>query len=126
MKTQCSRVQSSLRGRFSVNLGFMAGPLFNDSGVVSYTVDVSDADAVFFEKVAQYRNALAVAQGKALRRKWTRKTITETVIAGGADSLRAQFAQMVSALGEMPDAEDETGMLRYARRVIAWSDKHGQ
>lgn len=127
MKTQCSRVQSSQGPGFSITLGVMAGPLFDDVGTTSYTVDVSDRDAAFFEQVAQYRNAIALAKdGKPLRRKWTRKTITESVISGGADSLRKQFAEMVAALGEMPDGADEPGMLRYAKRVLTWFAKHGE
>lgn len=95
----------------------------DDVGVTRVSVDMRAPDAGLAEQYAAYRNALAVAQGKRLRRQWTKKSMVEAMLAMQADTLRHQLAQLVAALGEMPKPEDEAAMVAYAERALALDKK---
>jgi poly(A) polymerase Pap1 len=89
---------------------------------VALDFDMSTAD--FFSRFAAYRNAIAAAQGKTLKRKWTRKSLMESTINTERARLEAQLEEMVRAVGPIPNAKDAEAMERYARRVLAWDRKN--
>lgn len=91
-----------------------------------FTLDVPATDASFLERFAAYRNALARAQGKRLRRQWSRKGMAESLLAAQVDGMRQQMAEMLKDLGDLPAADDKDALEAYAKRVIAWDKKHSR
>lgn len=94
-----------------------------DEPVERLQLDVRVSDDAFLSRFAAYRNALAKAQDKKLKRRWSRKSLAESLLAIQCDALRAQLEEMFQALGELPDAKDIEAMDRYAKRVVAWDKK---
>ena len=92
-------------------------------GTKQFGINVTDSESAFLEWVAAYRNALAKARGKKLRRQWTRKTVAESFITKRVVDEREEFREILEAVGPFPDAKDEVAMLRYAQAVVAWADK---
>jgi hypothetical protein len=112
--------------------GVVVDPLdFGEEKVIErLSLDVASTDSELLERFAAYRNALAAVQDKTLRRKWTRKSLAESMLAGQCDALRQQLADMFAAVGDLPRApngpEDKgaaEAMEKYARRVLAWDKK---
>lgn len=87
------------------------------------SLDVVVRDFAFLTRMAAYRNALAAAQGKRLKKKWSRKSLAESFISMQCDSMREQMREMFEACGEMPDADDTEAMERYVRKVLAWDKR---
>lgn len=90
------------------------------------SLDVRQEDAELLMQFASYKNALAAVQGKKLRKKWTRKSLAESFLAAQCDALRIQLAEMLKDLGDLPDSKDEVAMAKYAKRVLAWTEKHSK
>jgi hypothetical protein len=88
------------------------------------TVEVSVADADFISRYAALRNALAEAEDRRLRKKWTRKMMAESMLAAQCDAARQQMQDMFKALGDLPDAEDKAACLTYAKKALAWAKKN--
>jgi hypothetical protein len=102
----------------------LAGPTdIPDEFVERLSLDISVRDFDFIERLAAYRNALAVAQGIKLKRKWSRKSQGESLVAIQCDAMRQQLADMIAECGDIPPADDREGMEKYARKVVAWSKK---
>lgn len=97
-----------------------------DEGAARISLDVRASDYVLLDQIAAYRNALARAQNKKLRKQWTRKSMAESMLAIQCDALRVQLAEMKEALGSLPDGKDDTAMEKYARRVLAWDKKQSK
>jgi hypothetical protein len=101
-----------------------------ERAVERLTLDVPADDADLMERFAAYRNALAAVQGKTMRKKWTRKSLAESMLSAQCDSLREQLGEMFGAVGDLPappDGPDDKAafeaMEKYARRVLAWDKK---
>lgn len=99
-----------------------------DEGFTRLTLEIPAPDAELFRALAAYRNALASAQGKTLRKQWTRKMMAESAISAQADSIRQQLAPMFEACGPFPvltghESRDEKAMREYAARVLAWDKR---
>lgn len=92
--------------------------------VVRLSLDIGTEDFEFLARLAAYRSALAALQGKKLKRKPTRKSLAESLLAAQCDSMRQQLSEMFAACGEMPPADDAEAMERYVRKVIAWDKRH--
>ena len=84
------------------------------------SLDVRASDAAFLERFAEYRNELAKAQGKKLKRKWSRKSLMESLLAIQCDALRKQLGPVFERFGDLPDAKKKEEMERYAKRVAAY------
>lgn len=97
-----------------------------DESVERLSLDIGAADFDLLERFAAYRNALASAQQKKLKRKWSRKSVAESLLAAQVAALRQQIAQMVADLGPIPSADPKhrDEMEKYARRVLAWDKKN--
>ena len=102
----------------------VASPLdIEGEEVERISLDLRAKDVDFAGRFAAYRNAMAEAQGKRLKRKWTRKSVVEASIAQSFDAMRAQIAAMLADVGPLPDAEDAEAMARYVRKVLAWDKR---
>lgn len=88
------------------------------------SLDVSKKVVEFITRIAAYRNTLAGLQGKRLKRKWTRKSLAESLLEIQVSVLTEQFAQMVDACGELPAADDTEAMEKYVRKVMAWDKRN--
>lgn len=89
------------------------------------SLDIRAKDYAWFEQVAAFRNALAAAQNKKLRRQKSRKSEAERALAAHADFQREQFRELIEACGPIPniDPKHPDEMEKYARRVLAWEKK---
>jgi hypothetical protein len=97
---------------------------FEDESHLPVVLQVRLADAEFCARLAEHRNAVAVAQGKRLRKQWTRKSIAEVCFAAGVDAIRARLSEMEAACGPLPEADaTDEARERYAKRVLAWEQK---
>jgi hypothetical protein len=94
-----------------------------DEPVERVSLDIRKVDFEFLGKLASFRNALADAQKKKIKRRWSRKSMIETQIAVRVEALRAQMEEMFAELGPMPDAKDDLAMKKYATRVVAHDKK---
>lgn len=88
------------------------------------TIDLSDEDFVYLEKLAAYRNALAEAEKRRIT-PWSRKGLCESYVAAGALNSRKKLSEQFAACGELPDAKDEKAVAAYVAKVIAWSGRDG-
>lgn len=104
----------------------VSGPVDMDDGqeVERLSLDIRAEDFEFLTRLAAYRNALAALQDKRLKRKWTRKSLAESMLAAQCDAMRHQIAEMIAACGEIPAADDREAMEKYARKVIAWDKRN--
>lgn len=102
----------------------VAGPGEIEDGeeIERVTLELPVSDVDFIARVAEYRNTLAKVQKKKIR-KWSRKSLAESLLAAQVMQLRKQFADMISSCGPIPDPDDEIAMVRYAKRVIEWTAK---
>ncbi len=92
------------------------------------SLDVRASDVAFLVRFAAYRNALARAQGKKIKRQWSRKSLMESLLSIQVDGLRQQLRGLFDALGEIPehDTKDSGPMDAYAKRAAAWFDKQSK
>lgn len=91
--------------------------------VARVSLDVRVRDDDFLERFAAYKNALNDVTKTKLRRRWTRKSMAESLLAAQCDVLRNQLTEMVAAFGELPPASDTEAVKRYAKRVAAWESE---
>jgi hypothetical protein len=89
------------------------------------SLDIPLEDALFLERYAEYRNAVAVERKLRLRKKASRKSVAEEFLITQVRVMREEFAEIFKELGEFPSADDPEAMARYARKVVAW-DKRSQ
>jgi hypothetical protein len=95
------------------------------------SLDVPVRVVDFIERYSAYRNALAKVQAKAqgapktrkLGRQWSRKSMAESFIATQYNAMQQQLSDLISACGEIPDADDERALEAYAAKVVAWTAK---
>jgi|GEM_PF-3645585 len=91
------------------------------------TLDIAPPDMSFLARLAAYRTQMARLSGREselpAEGKWTRKTLTESLLAAACDSQRAQLREMIEACGDIPSATDAGELNRYVARVFAWSEK---
>jgi hypothetical protein len=66
-------------------------PFPEDEANVRLSLDVTASAADLLEKYADLRNRRAAAQGKRLRRQWTRKSIAELLLAAQIELLKQQM-----------------------------------
>lgn len=97
-----------------------------ETGFERLSLDMPQADADLLARFAAYRNALAAAQGKKLRKRWTRKSIAEHLLHIQLEGLLQQLSDMIEAVGPLPsaDTKDIAKMEEYARAVLKWERKH--
>jgi hypothetical protein len=94
-----------------------------------YTIQVSEEDSLFLKRYAAYRTALARLTGEKLpsEGRWSRKNLSESLLAAKCDELRDQLEEMFKACGPIPepgaDKESKAEMSRYAARVFAWAEQ---
>lgn len=91
----------------------------DDEEVKRVSLDLRVKDVDFAARLASYRNQLAAAQGKKIKRLWTTKSVLESFAAQASDGWRAQIAEMIKENGPLPEADDEAAMARYVRKLIA-------
>ncbi len=91
-----------------------------DSVLKRISLDLNEIDFDFLERMADYRNALAVAAGNRIT-PWSRKSLCEAYIAQQAATQRAALAEMFAALGPFP--EDKEAMTAYVKRALALDKK---
>lgn len=128
LDTPVQETDRSLRARLALavtdprNLGL--------DEVLRLLLDVPKVELVFIEQYAAFRNAVAAAQGKKLKRHWSRKSMAEQFLADQAEMLRTQLSQMFTEVGPFPqfDPDDQkanrAAMEKYAKRVVAWAEKN--
>lgn len=116
----------------------MADPAFDEDDVPplgpevlvkTISVDLPVDDLEWFERYAEYRNALVAvraAQAKIkAHRQNSRKSIIEKGVRKIAAVQRAKMAGHIKALGELPPADDKKRMEKYATDVLARLKKQG-
>jgi hypothetical protein len=103
----------------------MTGDSDNESGepVVRLGIDLPQSEVEFIERLVAYRNLMAKVRGMKMRRQWTRKTQTESLVSARIAEVKSQLKQMIDACGDIPDDKDEVAMRRYVEKVIAWDKK---
>ncbi len=84
----------------------VSDPLEIAEAVIRVATDLPIEDAEFLAKTA-------------LKRQWTRKSVAESLLALQVKVLRDQYAELIDAVGSLPDAEDQEAMRRYAKRAAA-------
>jgi hypothetical protein len=101
----------------------VAGPKDDTELVVDrLSLDVGVSDLDFLDRYAAYRNASAAAGGKKLKRKWSRKSMGEELLALKCAELKHEMQAMFEACGELPPSEDKAAMERYVKRVASWDE----
>ena len=102
-------------------------PLHHIDEVKRFLLDVPKADLDLIEQYAEFANAAAEADGKKLKRRWSRKSMAEQFLADQTNVLRQQLAEMWAEVGPFPvfDPEDtaanRTAMEKYAKRAVDWA-----
>lgn len=92
------------------------------------TLDVRLSDSDFIAAYANYRNHLAKAQGRKIKR-WTHKSMLEEFIHVQTQGVRAQMAQTFEVVGQLPpvtddeEANDES-MKRYVAKLLSAEKKN--
>lgn len=89
----------------------------DDNGEVKrFSVDVPIKDAGFLERLADYRNAMAAAQNKRLKRQWTMKSVAESFITAGTATNRQALKELLDELGDLPEGKE--AMAEYVKKAI--------
>lgn len=110
-------------------MDFVGGPFLPEEyeeATVRLSLDLSAQAMDWLARFAVYRNAMAEAQGKKLKEKWSRKSLAEHFIALQVEQMQAQLAAMLEACGPIPDAKDAAAMKKYVAKVVAWSNKNAR
>lgn len=93
----------------------------NETAFERLSLDLPESDVTLLEQFAAYRNALAAAQGKKLRKRWTRKSVAEHFLKIQCEGLRHQLDEMTRELGPLPEVtKDLTPFDEYAARALEW------
>lgn len=101
----------------------VTGPLDVEDDIDRVSLDLPKEQYDFLGRFATYRNALADVQEKRLKRRWTRKSMGESMLIDAIGSVQRQLAEMIAACGELPDHKDMAAMKRYVQKVLAWDAK---
>ena len=107
-------------------LALMAGPLdVLDIDLKRISLDLSEADFEWLERLASFRNSLALAEKRRIT-PWSRKSLCESFVAVQANAQREMLREMIAALGDLPAADDSEALSAYVAKVLAWSKKHNK
>lgn len=99
-------------------------------------LDLPESVVQLLSQVAEYRNALAAAEGRRYPRgAWSRKSLAEHVLRRTATELLKEVAPTVEAFGPFPEIDLEAAgekeerrrfreaMAKYVRRVLSGKKK---
>jgi hypothetical protein len=102
-----------------------------DEETVRITLDIRASAARFLERYADHRTRVAAnlrrreleASGAAPKKtdkpkEWVRKTLTEALLEGLVEDLRADLEPMFKTFGKLPDPKDEAAAEKYADAVV--------
>jgi hypothetical protein len=130
---QLAEARDVARTRFSV-----ADPALDDDDlpplgpevrVRTISIDVPVDDLEWFERYAEYRNALVAVRAAKdktkAHRQHSRKAMVERAVRKVSMQQQAKMQGHIKALGPLPASDDKEAMEEYAEKVLARLKKQG-